>query len=144
MIALGCFLIALLASYLGTLLLLRVRLKDGFVDVPNTRSSHESPKPRHGGIAIVSAFYAALVYLAITTPGMGAVWPFAVGGAFLFATGLLDDARGLSAWVRLAVQIGAAFILVASGNIIDHVNIPVIGEVRFAWMSVPLTVLFVI
>lgn len=144
MIALGCFLIALVASYAGTRALLRVRLQRRFVDVPNTRSSHDSPKPRYGGIAIVAGFYAALAYLWATTPEARAFWPFAAGGLLLFATGLLDDARGLSAWLRLLIQVGAALVLVATGNVIDRVDIPVVGEVSFGWISIPVTVLFVI
>ena len=144
MIALGCFFIALAASYAGTRALLRVRLQQRFVDVPNPRSSHDSPKPRYGGIAIVAGFYAAFAYLSVTTPEARAFWPFAAGGLLLFATGLVDDARNLSASLRLLVQVGAALVLVASGHVIDRVDIPVVGEVSFGWISIPVTVLFVI
>ncbi|MBP2680821.1 MAG: hypothetical protein H6Q78_684, partial [Candidatus Krumholzibacteriota bacterium] len=40
MTGLGIFLISFLASYFGTLLLLRIRVKRRFVDVPGDRSSH--------------------------------------------------------------------------------------------------------
>ncbi len=144
MIALACFLIALLTSYAATWALLRVRLRRRFVDVPNTRSSHDAPKPRYGGIAIVAGFYAALAFLVLTTPGASDFWPLALGGGLLFATGLIDDARGLGAGVRLLIQIGAATILVLTGNIIGRVDLPVVGEVTFGWMSIPLTIMFVI
>ena len=52
---LGTFVFAFLISYVGTVLLLRVRLGGGFADVPNERSSHDIVKPRFGGIAIVTA-----------------------------------------------------------------------------------------
>jgi UDP-GlcNAc:undecaprenyl-phosphate GlcNAc-1-phosphate transferase len=144
MIAIGTFLIALLVSYLGTRVLLRIRLKRAFVDVPNARSSHESPKPRYGGIAIASGTFAAMGLLSLAIPQARAFWPFAVGGCAVFATGLIDDARGLPAWFRLLVQIGAAFVLVATGHVIERVAVPMGGEVQFGWLSVPITVLFVI
>ena len=50
------FVAAFALSYLGTRLLLKRTPAGAFVDVPNARSSHDRPKPRFGGIAIVGAF----------------------------------------------------------------------------------------
>ncbi|MCI0452785.1 MAG: hypothetical protein L0Z51_10420 [Candidatus Latescibacteria bacterium] len=144
MIAIGIFIVALLVSYVGTRALLGIRLKRAFVDVPNARSSHESPKPRYGGIAIAGGTFAAMGLLALAVPESRALWPFAVGGFAVFATGLIDDARGLPAWFRLLVQIGAAFVLVGTGHVIERVAVPMGGEMHFGWLSVPITVLFVI
>ncbi len=144
MFAIACFLIALVVSYAGTRALLRVRPRRWFVDVPNLRSSHDSPKPRYGGIAIVAGFYAAYLFLALVEPSTRALWPFAAGGLAVFLIGLIDDARGLGAGVRMLLQLAAAAFLIATGHVIDGVQLPVVGYVGFGAMSVPFTILFII
>lgn len=84
------------------------------VDVPNARSSHSTPTPRGGGIAI------AIAHLAV----VGAAWavdiaptPLAlalgVGGLAVVIVGFIDDHRPLAARWRLAVHFGAAAWLLA-------------------------------
>ena len=79
MLALGTFLLSFLLAYLGTILLLRMRLRERFVDMPNDRSSHETPKPRFGGIAIVSAFLLVFLFLLLREPGTGQFLPLLLG-----------------------------------------------------------------
>jgi UDP-GlcNAc:undecaprenyl-phosphate GlcNAc-1-phosphate transferase len=142
--ALVCFLIAFGVSYLGTLGLLRIPMARGFIDVPNERSSHESPKPRFGGVAIVVAFYAALGWLWSVRPETGSFLPLVVGSALLFLTGVLDDWRGLSVKARFAAQIVAAITLVSFGISLDHIYIPAVGNIDLGWFGIPLTVLFIV
>ena len=104
MMILFAFVSALALSYLGTRFLLERKPARGFVDVPNERSSHDQPKPRFGGVAIVGAFFATFAWVAVVFPPARALAPLAVGSAILFAAGLLDDWRGLGVGARLAVQ----------------------------------------
>ena len=142
--ALVCFLIAFGVSYFGTLGLLRVPMATGFIDVPNERSSHEAPKPRFGGVAIVLSFYAALIWLWIERPETRSFFPLAAGSAVLFITGVLDDWRGLSVKMRFATQIVAAITVASFGIQLDHIYIPAVGNVDLGWFGIPLTVLFVV
>jgi len=142
--ALVCFLIAFGVSYFGTLGLLRTPMARGFIDVPNERSSHETPKPRFGGLAIVLSFYAALAWLWMVRPETRTFVPLAAGSAMLFLTGVLDDWRGLSVKVRFATQIVAAVTVVSFGVYLDHIHIPAVGNVDLGWFGIPLTVLFIV
>jgi Fuc2NAc and GlcNAc transferase len=100
---------ALLASAVITGLIRRFALRHGVLDVPNERSSHRTPTPRGGGVAIVVATSVALGVL---------VWRGAVrsdllvalagGGVAVALVGLMDDRRRVSAGVRLAVHLAAA------------------------------------
>lgn len=144
MIALGAFLAAFFLSYLSTQALLRVRVTKGFVDVPNERSSHEAPKPRTGGVAIVLSFYAVLIYLFIAVPQTRSFLPFAFASGILFLTGVIDDWRGLGVRLRFGMQLVAVLAVVSSGLVLDHVYIPAVGVVHFGWFSIPLTCLFVL
>jgi UDP-GlcNAc:undecaprenyl-phosphate GlcNAc-1-phosphate transferase len=142
--ALACFLIAFAVSYFGTLGLLRIPMGRGFIDVPNERSSHEAPKPRIGGVAIVVSFYFALAYLFAVAPETRSFIPLAVGSAMLFLTGVLDDWRGLGVKVRFAMQFVAAITVVSFGVTLDHVYIPAVGNVGLGWIGPPLTVMFIV
>ncbi|MEJ2721086.1 MAG: hypothetical protein P8181_08070, partial [bacterium] len=144
MIGLGTFLFAYFISYVGTVLLLRVRLKGGFADIPNERSSHDIVKPRFGGIAIVTAFILVLSFLIPVQAGMNRFIPLLLGGAFIFGVGLLDDWRSLPVWVRLAAQLTAALILVGTGNIVHHIYLPLVGTIELSVLAVPFTIMFVL
>lgn len=143
MVALACFLIAFTLSYFGTLALLHLPTGRGFVDVPSERSSHQAPKPRIGGMAIVVSFYAAYCFLVVAAPATRVFAPLAIGAGMLFVTGVVDDWRGLGVKVRFAVQIVAALTMVYFGVVLDHVHVPAVGDIALGWMSAPVTVLLV-
>jgi UDP-N-acetylmuramyl pentapeptide phosphotransferase/UDP-N-acetylglucosamine-1-phosphate transferase len=72
------------------------------LDVPNTRSLHDQPVPRVGGIAI--AFGLGAVVLAGLAPfGLALALAFALG-----ALSFLDDLHRLPTMVRLAAHLAAA------------------------------------
>jgi UDP-GlcNAc:undecaprenyl-phosphate GlcNAc-1-phosphate transferase len=144
LVALGCFLIAFAVSYFGTIALLRIPTARGFIDIPNERSSHEAPKPRIGGVAIVVSFYAALAYLFAVVPQARSFIPLIIGSGLLFLTGLIDDWRGLGVKVRFTMQVFAALTVVLFGVTLDHLYIPAVGVVELGWLSVPMTVFVIV
>lgn len=79
------------------------------IDVPNVRSSHTTPTPRGGGIAIVAAVLLALV---VAVP-LGMIDPrlalaLGGGGSLVAWVGWWDDHSGLRPRVRAAWHAGAA------------------------------------
>ena len=97
---------------------------------PSGERWHAETTPTFGGVGIFAGF-AAGVGVALAT---GAVeWSGELGGilggaALLFTAGLLDDLRHLSPLVKLAVQIGAAVIALASG-----LQVEIVGNDVLAW-----------
>jgi UDP-N-acetylmuramyl pentapeptide phosphotransferase/UDP-N-acetylglucosamine-1-phosphate transferase len=86
---------------------------------PNVRSSHTTPTPQGGGIAVVfvtaAAAFGALAFSGVFPPELayhGAA--VAVGAFALMAAGLLDDMRNLPILSRLAVQILAVGAVVVT------------------------------
>jgi UDP-GlcNAc:undecaprenyl-phosphate GlcNAc-1-phosphate transferase len=144
MAGLGIFLLSFLASYIGTLLLLRIRVTDRFIDVPGERSSHDVVKPRFGGIAVVTAFFLGFGVLLLVRPEARGFLPLLPCGTLVFAAGVLDDWRPLPVAVRLAAQLGAAVIVVATGNVVESIFIPLAGTIDLDVLSVPFTILFVV
>lgn len=101
---------SLLLVWLLTPLMLRIATRFSIFDHPDPRKSHETPVPYLGGVAMVLAFACAVgVAAAIYQP------PHVYGdlivvlglGSALAVMGLIDDLRGLSPYIRLAVEIGA-------------------------------------
>jgi len=83
------------------------------LDVPNERSSHTTPTPKGGGIAIVLTMLLATGVLysgGHLAPELALA--LGVAGAVVALVGHFDDLRGLSAAFRLIVQVLAAALAV--------------------------------
>jgi Fuc2NAc and GlcNAc transferase len=103
-LVIGAFLATALLTYVAR----SVALRQGILDVPNVRSSHRSPTPRGGGIAIVLVVTAAVA--ALSAYGiLSRAFALTLGGGLLVAAvGFADDRRPLPSRVRLAVHCAAA------------------------------------
>jgi Fuc2NAc and GlcNAc transferase len=97
----------------------------GLVDLPNARSSHQHPRPRGGGLAIVAGVLAgtacAVVALPAPTPAAVALFTTAL---MLAAVGFVDDRKPLPVWPRLLAQVVAAVALVAVTGGLDRLPLP--------------------
>ncbi|MDQ8186276.1 hypothetical protein [Pelagicoccus sp. SDUM812002] len=92
---------------------IRAARSNDIVDVPNERSSHNSPTPRGGGIFIaVGALLTVLVVTAFAAPPT-VDWALLAGGALVTVTGFVDDLKTLSPRLRLGSHILAAGLLIA-------------------------------
>jgi len=81
------------------------------MDHPNSRSLHETPTPRIGGLGVMTGVFAAAVWLADA-----ALLPVMLAAFVLAAVSLLDDVRGLPVALRfLAHFVAAAGCLLALG-----------------------------
>lgn len=95
-------------SLVLTLIMRRLALARGLLDVPNPRSSHERPTPRGGGLAVVIATTAGIAVLALLHQLDMPLALALAGGWVVAAVGMLDDHRPLPARARLAAHLGAA------------------------------------
>ncbi|GKS58664.1 undecaprenyl-phosphate alpha-N-acetylglucosaminyl 1-phosphate transferase [Nitrospira sp.] len=97
----------------------------GLVDVPNARKIHQTVTPRVGGLAIYPAFVLAILMNSIVTGWMVAMM---VAATALFAIGVMDDAREVSATTKLVVHIAAASLVIASGKVLTLFPDTPLGE----------------
>lgn len=101
------------ASAVGTWLFLQYALKHGNVDKPNHRSSHTTPKPRGGGIIIISLATTLWIVSLINN-----LLPLKQGMAFLLAgslvalAGYFDDKGHVSRRARIVAQLVATFLAI--------------------------------
>ncbi|MDO9514705.1 MAG: MraY family glycosyltransferase [Syntrophales bacterium] len=114
-----------------------VALKSGIVDVPGGRKIHEKATPLLGGVAIVVAFIAALLANMILERS---VVFLLCGGVVVALMGLVDDWRGVSARLKLFVQILVVLILIHSGIVLNLFPHTMWGY----WLNVLFTILWII
>lgn len=110
------FLFSLLLSYILTPVMRLIALKLNIVDMPGRRKIHEKSVPMLGGGAIVIAFISALLANMILERDIVVLIS---AGIFVFLVSLADDWRGLSARLKLLVQILAVLVLIYHGIILD-------------------------
>lgn len=141
--AFGIFIFA--CSYLLTFVM-RQRFK--IMDVPNQRSSHQTPIPRSGGVAIVMASTLAVVlYLLL---GKTSLLPAETLIHFSFAYGivvvmsLVDDIKQIGALGKLIAQIMAAALVVSAGFWLKSVDIPFVGPVSLGAFGILITVFWIV
>lgn len=128
----------------------------GAIDYPSNRRVNVEPVPRCGGIALYVGFLAGCftVWVGIRFFNWGADELYTMrdidfrllffGMTLMFCVGLVDDIVQLSAPVKLAGQIVAAFVVVLSGVTIGAVRMMGDQYIELTWLDVPLTVLYLV
>ncbi|MBK3494812.1 undecaprenyl/decaprenyl-phosphate alpha-N-acetylglucosaminyl 1-phosphate transferase [Viridibacillus sp. YIM B01967] len=136
------WIVAFIASILLTPLVKRLAYRVGAVDRPNYRKVHANIMPRLGGLAIFLAF---LIGVFIYRPMNPALIPLLIGSFIIIVTGVLDDIFEISAKAKLLGQFIAAIIVVFFGGIqIDFINLPFDGMLNFGFLSIPLTIIWIV
>ncbi len=108
----------------------------GYVALPDgERKVHTRPTPYGGGAAMFVGFLVAMVVAALV-PAFhdvfsGSSEPLGVvlAGAAIFAVGMIDDARDMSAPAKVAGQVLAASILYFLGDTLWQFKVPLAGIV---------------
>jgi len=131
------FLLAFITAFVLTPYTIKIAKKIGAVDIPkDERRMHNKPMPKFGGPAIIIGFLVSTIYLIITTSIEGNMDIFGPENyivkllGFLFGIIVLsvvcffDDIKGIHPLVKLAGQLLAAGIVVASGVRIEYFNLP--------------------
>ncbi|MCM3743925.1 undecaprenyl/decaprenyl-phosphate alpha-N-acetylglucosaminyl 1-phosphate transferase [Sporosarcina luteola] len=133
---------AFIASIILTPLVIKFAFRIGAVDRPNYRKVHASVMPRIGGIAIFGAF--VIGYLLLTPSDEHAIG-ILVGALIIIITGFLDDMLEISAKAKLFGQLAAAIVVVTWGGLqIEFINLPFFGPFDFGYLSIPITILWII
>ena len=101
-----------LASFGLTPFVRLIAVRGGAVDHPDARKRHRTPTPKLGGVAVLSAFVLALGRAATVDREMLAISAAAIT---LMLAGALDDTRGLSARLRLGLQLVCSLAVIAAG-----------------------------
>ncbi|PFO00026.1 undecaprenyl-phosphate alpha-N-acetylglucosaminyl 1-phosphate transferase [Bacillus sp. AFS076308] len=145
--------ICFFSSIILTPLVKKLAFKIGATDKPNQRKVHQRIMPRLGGLAIYISF---LIGIAIIQPDAKSLLPIMIpnenihlaiilGSIIIILTGVLDDTKEISPKVKLAGQILASFIVVFLGDLkVEFINLPFGGQLDFGFLSIPITMFWII
>jgi UDP-GlcNAc:undecaprenyl-phosphate GlcNAc-1-phosphate transferase len=160
-ITLSCIIIPLIITFVFTPVSMRAARRIGAIDVPNDkRRMHERPIPCFGGLAIFIGVIATLLLIKIyfyqqafllqNYGGAQAdkITGLIVGGAVIFAAGVIDDVRGMRPLVKLALQIASAVVAFAFGVRMDTIKLfgfdLIGGSAEGLAVSLVLTVIWIV
>jgi UDP-GlcNAc:undecaprenyl-phosphate GlcNAc-1-phosphate transferase len=150
----------LTAAFLGFFITLaimpwviRIAHKYDILDYPNEeRRVHDDPIPRIGGVALfASALVAAAIVIgweffhgSFRLPLGPALPGVLLGCVIVFVTGLIDDVRGVTPALKLTTQTIAALCAIAYGFRIETVTLAGNGFFSLGFLSVPITILWIV
>lgn len=133
--ALILFCVLFVASLAGTRALITSLTRRAVIDVPNERSSHVVPKPRGGGIAVVTVMLAGWIgWLALQEALDSKTLLLAGLTAGLAILSFIDDMKNLPARLRLLVQAAA----VAAGLLVTVPDIGFTNGLVPVWIELPI------
>lgn len=129
--------VAATVTFGATFLVRRLALRVDAVVQPDERRVHAVPTPTLGGLAMLAGMLVALL-VAWRLPVFGSMFESSteplgvlISAVLVFALGMVDDLREVSAPARMAGQVVAASVLVVSGVSILYFRIPFGGIVIF-------------
>ncbi len=116
------------------------------LDHPNSRSLHQQPVPRSGGLAVLCGFLVGGLLIATVLVEARPVFGIGMIGLIpLVIVSFLDDCRGVAAHWRVSVHVWAAGSLLAAGLVPDHIDLLFIApQPLTAWIAIPLAGLLIV
>ncbi|WP_413171232.1 glycosyltransferase family 4 protein [Anabaena azotica] len=129
----------------------KIGIKSGHLDKPGGRKIHQRPMVRLGGVSIFAGTFISLLivwwlggFANLPPDKEWQIGGVILGGLGFFLIGLTDDLLNLSPLVRLLIQVIVAAGAWKAGVSIDFVTIPTIGIVNLHWLSLPITVIWLV
>ncbi|MBK8182786.1 MAG: glycosyltransferase family 4 protein [Candidatus Competibacteraceae bacterium] len=139
-------LLAFMSAFLLSFYLCRSTLPLEILDHPNTRSLHQHPIPRTGGLALLGGILVGMVFNRVATANP----PVPLMGGLLSSLALLaiisfqDDRGGVSTKWRILVHLLVAVSLLFIGLVCHQIELPGLIFPLAGWIGVPLTILFIV
>ena len=138
--------VALVVSFLATPIVKSFAYKLGAIDVPkDARRMHKVPIPRLGGLAIFLGF---IISMLLFCPLDDQIKGILLGSVIIVVMGIIDDITPLRAGLKFIVQIFAALIPIYYGVQITCISNPNIFSDHlywdFGWLSIPITVVWIV
>jgi UDP-GlcNAc:undecaprenyl-phosphate/decaprenyl-phosphate GlcNAc-1-phosphate transferase len=131
-------LVALPTAFVVIWALLRSPIAQRLRRAPEESRWRVSATPLVGGVGIFAGLIAGVGVAVLSGPLAGdeQLYGILAGATILFAAGLLDDVRSLPPFLKLASQLGAAGVVLATGTTVEIVKTP--------WIGIPLGIVWLV
>jgi len=107
-------------------LALKIFPRLGLLDRPHKYGLSRKPIPYYGGLVLFTAFAISILIFADFDKH---IFGLLFGGFLIMGIGFLDDLFDVNPWVRLSVQLLAAFVVILSGIGINSITNPLGGAI---------------
>jgi len=118
------------------------------MDIPNNRSSHDTPIPTAGGIAILSTFFLGMfvIYFVADKTMIGKIYflGFSFSSILVATISLYDDYKERPYYLKLLNQIIAVVIVMTVGIVIHEIRLPWIGVINLEVSGYVITFLWIL
>ncbi|MFO0594797.1 MAG: MraY family glycosyltransferase [Myxococcaceae bacterium] len=149
---LASFVVAALCGAALTPFARRLSFRWGAVSSPGGRHIHGQSIARLGGLGLYGAVLIAVIAMVVSGLGGDILAPehlrqglgLLLGGTVMFAVGLFDDVKTLRALYKLYGQIAAAAIAWGFGFRIDALDLPLLPSFSTGFLSLPLTIVWIV
>jgi UDP-GlcNAc:undecaprenyl-phosphate GlcNAc-1-phosphate transferase len=146
------FVFALALGLVATPLVQKLAVKVNALDLPGERKLHRQPVPRLGGIAIYLSFVITLnsgllvsdALLKLVDDSLRGWLGLLFGGSIVLALGIVDDLYQLKPSAKLSFQLLAAAVVCLAGLRITQITNPFNGVIVLGWLSIPMTLLWIV
>lgn len=132
---------SMIISLIITPIVIAVSKKLDIVDRPNFRKIHTKPISLLGGSVILISFF---IGIWLGHPIENEIKPLLLGALVIYLIGLIDDIYDLKPILKLLGQILAALVVVYYGVTIDFISLPIGPTIYFGWLSVPITIFWIV
>ncbi|WP_281164167.1 glycosyltransferase family 4 protein [Liquorilactobacillus sicerae] len=132
-------------SLVLTPLVRRLAFKIGAVDNPNARRVNKIPMPTMGGLAIFLSFNFVNFFLLRQQYPSRQLWTLLVAEIVILATGIIDDIYELKPRQKLIGETVAALVVFFLCDIkMTTLTLPFLGSIELGWLSLPVTVIWIL
>lgn len=129
-------------------IIVRIMVSVGVPDRPDARKAHQQTTPKSGGVGIVGAFLLGVLLLYRYGQVSRLAENYFIGviaaSVLMAAISLVDDILDISFVIKLATQLIAAAVAVASGLWLHVLAIPYYGTIDLGWLGIPVTMFFLL
>lgn len=137
------FIFLTVLSYFGVSYFLRIAWKYQILDKPNERSSHSTPVPLGGGLAIVVIVLATSAWVANEIDWKRSLI-YVMSASIIAWMGWRDDVHKLPAAFRLLVQSMIAIVSIWGMGYFKDVAVPLFGDLHLGIVGIIITFLWIV
>lgn len=137
--------LTMLMSVILTPLIKLLAFKIGATDAPSERRINQKTMPTAGGLAIFISFSVIVLFESWSTPDFSRIVWILISAAVVVITGLIDDIKELNPKQKtLGVVIAACMVYYLAEIGFHTLSIPFLGTFELGWLSLPMTIIWIL
>lgn len=123
----------------------KLAIKIGAIDKPNDRRINNKPMPTIGGLGIFIAFNFSNFFLLRAQFPQKQLFALFLAELIIIITGIIDDIYEINPYQKLLGIIIAALVVYYIADIrMTAFSIPFVGLIHLKWLSMPITIIWII